>query len=128
VLLSDGAQTRGMLTPLQGATLASEPKIRVYTIVLGTNHGTLGYGLGGIERRFPVRPDPVTLAAIARATGGQAYRVQTAARIKQVYRKLGSSITRRHGSREISSWFSGVAGLLLLSSLSVARLTGARLP
>ena len=131
VLLSDGAQTHGMLTPLQGATLAAEAKIRVYTVVLGTSHGTVGYGgfgLGGAERQLPAPPDPVTLAAIARATGGQTYRVQTAARIEDVYRRLGSSITLRHASREISSWFSGVAGLLLLSSLGVARLTGARLP
>jgi Ca-activated chloride channel family protein len=129
VLLSDGAQTHGMLTPLQGAELAAEAKIHVYTVVLGTSHGTIGlYGLGGAERPLPASPDPVTLAAIARATGGQTYRVQTAARIEQVYRKLGSSITLRHGSREISSWFSGVAGLLLLSALGVGRLTGARLP
>jgi len=131
VLLSDGAQTHGMLTPLQGAALAAEAKIRVYTVVLGTTHGTIGfggYGLGGAERPLPASPDPVTLAAIAHATGGQTYRVQTAARIEEVYRKLGSSITQRRASREISSWFSGVAGLLLLSSLGVARLTGARLP
>ena len=131
VLLSDGAQTHGMLTPLQGAALAAEAKIRVYTVVLGTSRGTIGfggYGLGGAERPLPASPDPVTLAAISRATGGQTYRVQTAARIEDVYRRLGSSITRRHASREISSWFSGVAGLLLLSSLGVARLTGARLP
>ena len=130
VLLSDGAQTQGTLTPLQGAGLAAEARIRVYTVVLGTNHGTLsvgGYGLGEV-RSFPVPPDPVTLAAIAHATGGRTYRVETAARINDVYRKLGSSITRRRASREISSWFSGVAGLLLLGSLGLARLTGARLP
>ena len=42
VLLSDGAQTRGVLTPMQGAALARNAGIRVFTVVLGTDHGTLG--------------------------------------------------------------------------------------
>ena len=133
VLLSDGAQTRGLLTPQQGAERARQAGIRVYTIALGTNHGTLGigpyggYGLGG-GRRFPVRPDPVTLAAIARATGGIAYRAQSAASVRSVYQHLGSSIVRRHTTREVSSWFVGAAALLLLGSLAAVRLTGERLP
>src|SRR5204862_391907 len=50
VLLSDGAQTRGVLTPLQGAGKARDAGIRVFTIALGTDHGTLngfGFGFGG---------------------------------------------------------------------------------
>ena len=47
VLLSDGAQTRGTLTPLQGAARARDAGIRVFTIALGTNHGTLGFGRFG---------------------------------------------------------------------------------
>jgi Ca-activated chloride channel family protein len=140
VLLSDGAQTRGTLTPLQGAAQAREAGIRVYTIALGTNHGSLGigpfggYGFGGGtgapngQRRFPVRPDPVTLAAIARETGGKAYRAQSAAKVDGVYRSLGSSIVRRHSTREITSWFAGLAALLLLGSLGTAKITGSRLP
>ena len=44
VLLSDGAQTRGDLTPLQGADRAKRAGIRVFTVALGTNHGTLSGG------------------------------------------------------------------------------------
>src|SRR3954453_19755695 len=52
VLLSDGAQTRGSLTALQGAGKARDAGIRVYTIALGTDHGSLGFngfgfGFGG---------------------------------------------------------------------------------
>ena len=81
VLLSDGAQTRGDLTPLQGADRAKRAGIRVFTVALGTNHGTLGGGafgggcFGG-SGRFVVRPDPVTLAAIARDTDGETFRAQ----------------------------------------------------
>jgi Ca-activated chloride channel family protein len=138
VLLSDGAQTRGVLTPLQGAARARNAGIRVFTVVLGTDHGTLGFGpfggygfgggFGNGGRRFPVRPDPVTLAAIAHATDGQTYRATTAAKIDSIYKQLGKSIAHHSATREVSSWFSGLAALLLIGSLGAARLTGERLP
>src|SRR5439155_15346648 len=46
VLLSDGAQTRGTLTPLDGAARAKAAGIRVFTVALGTKNGTLGFGGG----------------------------------------------------------------------------------
>jgi Ca-activated chloride channel homolog len=140
VLLSDGAQTRGLLTPLQGADRARNAGVRVFTIALGTNHGTLGfgpfgggYGFGGgfgqgSAQRFPVRPDPVTLAAIARETDGQTFRASTASRVDAVYKRLGASIAHHNVRREISSWFAGAAALLLLGAVGTARATGARLP
>jgi Ca-activated chloride channel family protein len=139
VLLSDGAQTRGTLTPMQGAELARNAGIRVFTVVLGTNHGTLGfgpfggYGFGGGfagpgGRRFPVRPDPVTLAAIANATDGRSFRATSAEKIDSIYKRLGQSIAHRSEKREISSWFTGLAALLLVGSLGAARITGERLP
>jgi Ca-activated chloride channel family protein len=138
ILLSDGAQTRGTLAPLQGADRARDAGIRVYTVALGTDHGTLGvgpfggYGFGGggggFGQRFSVRPDPVTLAAISRETGGKTYRAESAQKVNDVYKELGSSIVSRHATREVSSWFAGLAALLLLGSLGAARVTGERLP
>jgi Ca-activated chloride channel family protein len=140
VLLSDGAQTRGTLTPLEGADLAKAAGIRVFTVALGTDHGTLGfgpfggYGLGGGfgpgggGRRFPVRPDPVTLAAIAQDTGGQTFRAKSASKVQSIYKELGGSIAHKKQTREVSSWFTGLAALLVLASLGAARMTGERLP
>ena len=140
VLLSDGAQTRGVLSPFDGAALARNAGIRVFTVALGTNSGTLdpgsfGFGFGngqggflGPNRRFPVRPDPVTLAAIARETDGQTFRAQSASKVQQIYKQLGASIAHKAATREISSWFAGGAALLLLLSLGTARLSGERLP
>ena len=132
MLLSDGAQTRGDLTPLQGADRAKRAGIRVFTVALGTNHGTLGGGPGGGifggSGRFVVRPDPVTLAAIARDTDGTTFRAKSADKVEQIYKQLGKSIARRPEQREISSWFAGAAALLLLASLGAARALGGRLP
>lgn len=137
ILLSDGAQTRGALTPLQGADMAKRAGIRVFTVALGTNHGTLGPGafggffgggLFGGSGRFVVRPDPVTLAAISRDTDGETFRAQSAGKVQSIYRKLGASIARRAVHREVTSWFTGAAALLLVASLGAARVTGGRLP
>jgi Ca-activated chloride channel homolog len=146
VLLSDGAQTRGTLSPLDGAARARNAGIRVFTVALGTKNGTLnnfggpfgGYGLGGGfgggggggggGRRFPVRPDPVTLAAIAKETGGKTYEAKSSAKVQEIYKQLGESIAQRKVNREISSWFAGAAALLLLGSLGAARVAGPRLP
>jgi Ca-activated chloride channel family protein len=141
VLLSDGAQTRGVLTPLQGAELARVAGIRVFTVALGTKNGTLdpnsgpfgglggGFGGGGFGRgRFPVRPDPVTLAAIAHATDGKTYRATSAGQVEAVYKELGSSIATKTATREVSSWFVGAAAFLLLGAVGAGRLTGERLP
>jgi Ca-activated chloride channel family protein len=137
VLLSDGAQTRGVLSPLQGAARARVAGIRVFTIALGTRNGTLAigpyFGFGGSGggggggggfgggRRFPVRPDPVTLAAIARDTGGQTFRATSAERVDTIYRQLGSSIAHHAARREVTSWFVGAAALLLLGALGLSR-------
>jgi Ca-activated chloride channel family protein len=136
VLLSDGAQTRGTLSPLQGADRARAAGIRVFTVALGTDHGTLGfgpfggYGFGGAlpGGRFPVKPDPVTLAAIAKDTGGQTFRAKNAASVDKIYGHLGASIAHRTVQREVTSWFAGAAALLLLLSLASARATAGRLP
>lgn len=133
VLLSDGAQTRGVLSPQQGAERARAAGIRVFTIALGTNHGTLtfpgyggGFGFGG--GRFPVRPDPAVLAMIAKVTGGKTYQAKSESSIKSIYRQLGSSIVDRRSTREVSSWFLGGAAVLLLASLAAVGLSGERLP
>jgi Ca-activated chloride channel family protein len=136
ILLSDGAQTRGILQPLDGADRAHKAGIRVYTIALGTKNGTLdlGNGLGGSfnggfnGQRIAVVPDPATLKAIAERTGGRAYTASSAAAAQRAYRTLGTSLTTRPGKREVSSWFAGAAAALLLGSLGASVLTGGRLP
>jgi len=102
-------------------------------VALGTNHGTLnsgafGGGIFGGSGRFAVRPDPVTLAAIARDTDGATFRAQSADKVEQVYKKLGASIARHPVQREVTSWFAGAAALLLLGSLAASRAMGGRLP
>ena len=75
-----------------------------------------------------MRPDPVTLAAIAHATDGQTFRATTASKVDSIYKQLGQSIAHHKAAREVSSWFTGLAALLLIGSLGAALITGERLP
>jgi Ca-activated chloride channel family protein len=131
LFLSDGAQTRGVLEPLQGAERARAAGIPVYTVALGTPGGTLqfGYGRGGsspfgggFNRRVPVPPDPDTLRAIADRTGGEFFVARDAKSLQSAYAKLGSRMGRKPGRTEITYGFlAGAAGLLLVAGLLSAR-------
>jgi Ca-activated chloride channel family protein len=132
LFLSDGAQTRGVLEPLQGAERARAAGIPVYTVALGTARGTLRFGFGGgtqqrdpfggSRRRVPVPPDPATLRAIADRTGGEFFAARSAEAVESAYAKLGSKLGRKRGRTEITYGFlAGAAGLLLAAGLLSAR-------
>lgn len=134
LFLSDGAQTRGELEPLQGADRARAAGIPVYTVALGTPNGTLNFGgnpfpgggFGG--RRVPVPPDPATLRAIADRTGGQFFAAQSAKSLQSAYSKLGSRLGRKPGKSEITYGFLAVAAGLLLAAGLLSALWSPRLP
>lgn len=134
LFLSDGAQTRGILEPLQGAELARDACFPVYTIALGTPEGTIrrGFGWGGSsanpDQLIPVPPDPETLRAIAETTGGEFSEARTAEALESAYDKLGSSLGREPGESEITFLLVGLgAGFLILAG-AFSLLWAPRLP
>ncbi len=136
LFLSDGAQTRGDLEPLQGADRARDAGIPVYTVALGTPDGVLDFGGGGGipgsgpfgGRRVPVPPDPETLRAIADRTGGQFFAAQSAQSLQAAYSKLGSRLGRKPGRSEITYGFLAGAALLLVAAGLLSALWSPRLP
>jgi Ca-activated chloride channel family protein len=141
LFLSDGAQTRGILAPYEGAAQAKDAGIPVYTVALGTPEGTVtgrfGFGPGGPdpgapnysgERVIPVPPDPVTLNDIAETTGGRFTEARTADALEKTYQKLGSSLGREPGESEITFIFLAVAGGLLLAAGVLSALWSPRFP
>jgi len=130
LFLSDGAQTRGELQPLEGAQRARAARIPVYTIALGTPGGTITRDFGGFgfSRTIPVPPDPETLKQIAVTTGGRFFAAQSNEALQSAYRKLGSSLGRRPGRNEVTSDFLvGAAGLVAAAAL-LSLLWSPRLP
>lgn len=128
LLLSDGAQTRGLLSPGQGAQRAQSAGIPVYTITLGTDGGTILAGPPGQEQVIPVPPDRETLAAIAEYTGAESFDAQSAGALQKVYAGLGSRIGRVDRPREVTAAFVAAGALLLASAAGLALVGAPRLP
>ncbi len=124
LLLSDGFQTRGLLSPGQGAERARAAGIPVYTIALGTEGGTIV----DREQVIPVPPDRETLGAIAEYTGGESFDAETAGALEDVYQGLGSKVGRRDRPREVTSAFVAAGALLLVGAAGAALLVAPRLP
>ncbi len=137
LFLSDGAQTRGILQPLEGAALAREACFPVFTVALGTPEGTIvrgPFGGGGFDpgtgdsQRIPVPPDPVTLRQIAETTGGEFSEAHTAAALEKAYANLGSRLGREPGETEITFLFVALAAGLLLAAGVLGVVVSPRLP
>lgn len=124
VLLSDGAQTRGTLEPLQGAARARSYGIPIHTIALGTPEGVITRG----PWVRPVPPDPVTLRRIAQATGGKFFETRDEKRLTAVYENLATNLGARREWREATSLFLGIAALLALAAGAFSVLWTHRLP
>jgi Ca-activated chloride channel homolog len=140
LFLSDGHQNRGVIQPLDGAKLARKAGVPVYTVALGTTGNThlsgdvFGGGGGGVSGGFggfggrALAPDPRTLSAIARITGGEFFRARDAHALQDAYTTLGSKLARTHGSREVTDLFAFGAALLLVAGAALAALWAPRLP
>jgi Ca-activated chloride channel family protein len=128
VLLSDGAQNRGIVQPQQAANAAHAAGIRVYAVSLGTPGGKVTFGFGAFVNKIPVPPDPATMQMIARTTGGKAFTAQSSGAVAKIYQSLGSSLGRRRKLEEITSWFAAAAALLLVGAVATGKLYDGRLP
>jgi Ca-activated chloride channel family protein len=136
LFLSDGAQTRGILQPLEGAELARDACIPVFTIALGTPEGTIDRGAFGNQfgndpgaaQDIPVPPDPETLRAIAEMTGGEFSEVRDAGSLERAYSRLSSQLGREPGESEVTFLFIALAAGLLLLAGGTAAFLAPRLP
>ena len=91
ILLTDGINNRGEITPEAAADMAKEFGIRIYTIGVGSN-GTAPYpyqGFGGTQYiQVPVEIDENTLQQIAKTANGQYYRATSNSKLKEVYEEI----------------------------------------
>ena len=86
ILLTDGSNNRGDISPLTAAEIAKTYGIRVYTI------GTAPYphqGFGGKQYiQVPVEIDENTLQQIAKTADGQYYRATSNSKLREVYEEI----------------------------------------
>lgn len=121
ILLTDGENSAGTVSPEDAANVAAENGIRIYTIGVGSavQNGAL--------RRNGV--DEGSLQRIAMTTGGQYFRAHSAQELQTIYTEIDrleptdEDTEEFRPLREMFAWPLGIA--LLLSTLWAALRTGA---
>lgn len=120
VLITDGANNSGKISPLEAAEHAKTLGIKIYTVAIGTTEGRVGQNI----MRFPYQEfDLPTLQKIAAVTGGEHYWAQDLATLKKTFTTIDSlektaakSLTVIDDT-ELFPWFVGVT---LLAALAAA--------
>lgn len=91
VLLTDGANTAGTVSPLLAARLAAEHRIRIFTIGVGAapqNTNSSISDVWGLQYEPSIELDESSLQEIAQLTGGEYFRTRTSADLQAIYTRL----------------------------------------
>lgn len=108
VLLTDGENTAGIMEPLEGAELAKDAGIRVFTIAAGKNgyvpfprRNQNGERIG-TEQHF-MRVDTATLKQISELTDGRFFRAESSDTIEQAFKTIDDTSTIEFEVRQFST-------------------------
>jgi len=130
VLLTDGANNRGQVSPRQAAALAAQYGVRIYTIGVGRQESAAPNPYGTWSASGAARFEREVLEAVAQRTGGRYFHVLNAAALESAYAELDrlepalGADPREYGARSLYPWPLGVA--VLLAVLLVIRAGGGR--
>lgn len=120
ILLTDGANTAGSISPKQAADLAAQTSIKIYTIGVGANQMRV-QGFFGPQTVNPSADlDEETLSYIAATTGGEYFRATNADALKKIYELLEELEPVTSGAKtvrpviELYSWPLGAGWILSL--------------
>jgi Ca-activated chloride channel family protein len=115
VVLSDGETTRGRPTA-DGAQIAADANVPVYTIAFGTDHGAITNPDTGEVDPVPVKLDE--LQGAADATGGRAYVAPSAEELAKAYEDIRANLQQTVGEAESTvrelTWRYALAAAVLL--------------
>lgn len=124
ILLSDGASNTGP-RPLEIIEQASNRGVRVYTVGLGSQEGTIIRADGFSIR---VRLDEETLKSIAEQTGAQYSKAESETDLSDVYGDLGTRLVFKPQQTELTALFTAAAVIFLLIAGTLSLLWFHRLP
>ena len=123
ILLTDGTNNKGDISPLTAAEIAKSFGIRVYTIGVGTNGmAPYPYPIGNSVQyvNIPVEIDEKTLTEIAGTTDGNYFRATSNSKLKEVYEEIDKLEKTKLSVKEYSKrqeeyrWFALAAFLCIL--------------
>ena len=129
VVLSDGGQTTGRVSPQQAAVKARQAHIPVSAILLGTPDGVVQQKLkGGFTERIQVPAQPQELEALARGSAGRFTGGPAALDVNGTYDELGSRTGRRKKTIEVSAAAAGGGLAFVLAGGLLSGLWFRRIP
>jgi len=118
ILLSDGVNNAGVISPDEAIQFAKQNKIQVHTIGMGSEEPVvLGYDWFGRPQYAELDED--TLKKIAAETGGQYFKSVDSKTLDEIYKNIGQEIKREKEETNIKEWFFLTALVLLLIELSL---------
>lgn len=85
ILLTDGANTSGELSPIKAAELANDNGLRIYTIGIGADEMIVRSLFGNRRVNPSANLDELTLQNIAETTGGRYFRARDMAELNRIY-------------------------------------------
>lgn len=126
ILLTDGTNNRGDISPGMAADIAKSFGIRVYTVAVGTN-GTAPYPMMVGGRReyinVPVEIDTKTLTQIAEKTDAQTYRATNTEKLFQVYEEIDKLEKTKMNVRKYSKRYESYQLFAVIAFIALALAT-----
>lgn len=120
ILLTDGANTAGQVSPLKAAELAAEKGLKIYTVGIGADELVLKSFFFDRKVNPSADLDEKTLTAIAEQTGGRYFRARDTAELEQIYVMLDQLEPVEKDQevfRPVSALYPWPLGLALFGSL-----------
>ena len=131
ILLTDGSNNMGDISPMTAAQIAKSLGIRVYTIGVGTT-GVAPYPMpvaGGVQYvNMPVEIDDETLKGIAATSDGNFYRATNNKELIQIYKDIDQLEKTRQNVKKYSKRYEAyqpfaIAAVLIMLIEALLRLT-----
>jgi Ca-activated chloride channel family protein len=88
ILMTDGANTAGEVTPLKAAQIAAQRELRIYTIGIGADEQITNTWFGLRRTNPSAQLDEETLREIARLSGGRYFRARDSEELAKIYQLL----------------------------------------
>ena len=88
ILMTDGANTAGNVTPLDAAEMAAAKGLKIYTVGIGSENSAMRDMFGFQLLNPNADLDETTLKAIADKTGGQYFRARDTDEFQKIYAEL----------------------------------------
>lgn len=115
ILLTDGVNNAGIISPLKAASLAKSEGIKIHTIGLGRTESAHAFMGLGLTMNGAADLDEDTLKAIAKATGGHYFRATDQSSLQRIYQLINQmeTVTQEQATvrpqHEYYPWFLALA-------------------